>query len=310
MISVVVPFYNEEKSIRPLYERLLSVLEKIGTPFEIIFVDDGSSDGTFTEIKKLSRVRGVRLRRNFGQTIAFGCGIKEARGEILVTLDGDLENLPEDIPQLLQQLEEGYDVVSGWRKDRWSERLFTRRLPSVLANKLISRLTGVFLHDHGCNLRAYRKEVFRGVRFAGEMHRMLAAYLGMLGARVAEVPVGYTPRRFGKSKYGLSRTFKVLLDVLAIYFFREYGSRPMHFFGYAGFASFGLGVITFLAAIGLRLGAGVHFNRTPLPELIGIFIIVGFQFILLGLLAEIMTRRREEGREDDTIYEIRERTEN
>ncbi|MBI2640544.1 MAG: glycosyltransferase family 2 protein [Candidatus Sungbacteria bacterium] len=307
MISVVVPFFNEEESVRELHARLFLTLRKVGKPFEIIFVDDGSRDGTFEEIKKLAPVRAFRLRVNSGQTAAFGCGIREARGDIIVTLDGDLENQPEDIPHLLEKLGKGYDVVAGWRKNRWSGEFFTRRMPSILANSLISRITGVRLHDHGSNLRVYKKQVFDGVEFRGEMHRMLAAYLGLHGAKVTEIPVSYVPRKFGKSKYGLSRTFKVLLDVLSLHFFRKYATRPMHFFGYAGFISMGLGFLAFLWALYLRIGEGIHFIRTPLPLVIAIFIVVGFQFILMGLLAEILTRPRQEGRIH--VYDISEQVE-
>lgn len=309
MISVVVPFFNERESVRELHRLIVDTMKSIGRPFEIIFVDDGSTDGTFEEIKKLVSVRGFRLARNFGQTAAFGCGIAHARGEVVVTLDGDLENRPEDIPKLIAKLEEGYDVVAGWRMNRWHEKFLTRRLPSILANCLISRITGVRLHDHGCNLRVYKENVFEGIRLHGEMHRMLAAYLGMRGFKVAEVPVSYVPRKYGKSKYGLSRIFKVLLDVLAFYFFREYATRPMHFFGYAGFMALCLGFLTSFGALYLRLIEGVHFNRTPLPELVAIFVVVGFQFILMGLLAEIVVRSKNQ----DVVvadYEIRERVEN
>lgn len=288
---------------------LRGVQSSKGAGFELIFVDDGSEDGTFNEIKKLSSVNGIRLRQNSGQTTAFGCGIKEAKGDIIITMDGDLENRPEDIPYLLEKLNEGYDVVAGWRQNRWRGKIFTRLIPSVAANWFISRVTGIKLHDHGCNLRAYRREVFEGISFHGEMHRMLAAYLGMRGAKIAEVAVVYVPRKFGKSKYGLSRIFKVLLDVLAIYFFRQYASRPMHFFGYSGFISIFLGLLTFATAFGLRIFGGVHLNRTPLPELVAVFTVVGFQFILMGLLAEIMVRSKEKTNEE-TIYDIRERVQN
>lgn len=308
MISVVAPFYNEKESIGELHRRLLAVLQKIGKPFEIIFVDDGSRDATFAEIRKCFPVAGLRLRRNSGQTAAFGAGIREAKGDIIVTLDGDLENQPEDIPMLLEKLDEGYDVVSGWRRRRWQEKMMTRRIPSLLANRLISRVTGVYLHDHGCNLRAYRREVFQGVAFNGEMHRMLAAYLGMRGAKVAEIPVSYVPRKFGYSKYGIGRTFKVLLDVLAFYFFKEYATRPMHFFGYAGFMSIGAGILTFFWAAYLRIFEGLHFNRTPLPVLIAVFVVVGAQFILMGLLAEILLRSGREHPDDK--YDIGERVQN
>ncbi len=306
-ISVVIPVYNEAESVSPLHAEIVKVMESLGCSYEIIFVDDGSNDGTFEEIKKCKPMRGLRLSRNFGQTAAFGAGLAEVKGEIIVSMDGDLENQPADIGPLLQKLEEGYDVVCGWRKDRWVNEFFTRRLPSKMANALISRVTRVRLHDHGCNLRAYRKEVFKGVTMTGEMHRMLGAYLGMRGAKIAEIPVGFSPRKFGKSKYGLSRIFRVILDILAYHFFRTYASRPMHFFGYAGFISMFLGGLAFLWALYLRIFKAIHFNRTPLPELIAIFVVVGFQFILMGLLAEMFMRSQK--KESNTSYEIKERVE-
>lgn len=307
MISVIVPFYNESESVNELHSRLLAVFKKIGKPFEIIFVDDGSTDGTFEEIKKCYPVRGFRLMRNFGQTGAFGTGVAEARGDIIVTLDGDLENKPEEIPALFKKMEEGYDVVSGWRKDRWSNEFYTRRIPSVIANTLISKVTGTKLHDHGSSLRVYKKNVFKGISFIGEMHRMLVAFIGMNGAKVAEVPVTYTKRKHGKSKYGLSRTFRVLLDLIAFKFFRTYSTRPMHFFGYSGLASIAFGFLTFVWALVLRLVYDTHFNQTPLPVLVAIFVVVGFQFILMGLLAEIIIRVHKNG---EQRYDIRESFEN
>jgi len=304
MISVVVPLYNERGSVRELHERLVTVLTSLGKPFEIIFVDDGSTDGTFEVVKELSPVCGLRLARNEGQTAAFGSGIERAKGDVVVTMDGDLENRPEDIPKLLKKLEEECDVAAGWRQGRWAGQFFTRRIPSQAANWLISRATGIRLHDHGCSLRAYKKAVFKDVRFIGEMHRMLAAHVGSRGARIVEVPVGHDPRRHGVSKYGLSRTFRVLLDVVAFYFFKRYARRPMHFFGYIGFVSIFLGGLVFLWALWYRLALEVHFNRTPLPILVAIFVVIGFQFILMGLLAETVMRKNGSG--DLDSYDVAE----
>lgn len=290
MISVVAPFYNEENSVKLLHERLMTVLKERREVYEIIFIDDGSTDGTFEKIKTLKKVRGFRFARNRGQTAAFAYGVHQAKGDTIVTIDGDLENAPEDIPLLLDALSDTCDVAAGWRKDRWKGSFFTRKLPSKIANALISKTTGVELHDHGCCLRAYKVHVFEGLDFRGEMHRMLAAYLGMRGARIKETPVSYVPRKFGSSHYGLSRMFRVLLDVFAFHFFKKYGSRPMHFFGYAGFVFLAFGGITFLWSLWYRVVHLVHFNRTPLPILVAIFVVVGFQFILMGLLAEIFTR--------------------
>ncbi|MSR76562.1 MAG: glycosyltransferase [Candidatus Ryanbacteria bacterium] len=289
-ISIIVPFYNEEQSVRELHERLLGVMQSSQYVFEIIFVDDGSKDGTFTQIKKCSPVIALRLRHNYGQTQALAAGIREAQGDLIITLDGDLENDPADIPALLAKLEEGYDVVSGWRKDRWHDSFFTRRLPSALANRCISVVTGVSLHDHGCTLKAYRRRALEHMTFSGDMHRMIAAYAAREGARLAEIPVHFTPRKHGKSHYGLSRTFKVLLDIFAFHFFYRYARRPIHFFGGAGFASLFVGCILFFSMLYLKYHWGTSFIKTPLPVLIALFVIIGFQFILMGLLAEIITR--------------------
>ena len=304
MISVVIPFYNEKESVGELHERLLCVLQGLGKPFEIIFVDDGSTDGTFAEIQKLKPVRGFRFKKNRGQTAAFGQGIRAANGDIVVTSDGDLENQPEDIPRLIAKLDEGYDIAAGWRKSRWSDQPFTRRIPSNIASRLISAATGVWLHDHGCNLRAYQKKVFDGVEFTGEMHRMLAAYLGLRGASVGEVPVSYVARKYGVSKYGISRIFRVILDVIALYFYREYAGRPMHFFGYFGFISFTCALFSFLLMVYLRLVQGIHFIRTPLPVLIAVLTVIGVQFVLMGLLAELVRKGRGPAGEAESVESI------
>ena len=289
-ISVIVPLFNEAESVGELSGVLLQTLASLGKSFEIILVDDGSTDGTWRELSKLQGVRAIRLRRNFGQTAALSVGIKEAQGDVIITMDGDLENDPADIPKLLQKLEEGYDIVSGWRRDRWQDKLFSRRLPSAAANWLISFVTGVTLHDHGCTLKAYRSDLLKHTQLTGDMHRMIAAYAARAGARIAEIPVGFRPRRHGVSKYGFSRTFKVLLDILAFHFFYKYARRPMHFFGAIGFLSFFLSFIVAVFTFYLRIVENIHFIRTPLPILVAIFVVVGFQFILMGLLAEIISR--------------------
>ncbi len=289
-ISVVVPFFNEQESVAELHRLLASVLTSAQKPYEVFFVDDGSKDNTWQEIQKLKGIHAIRLRRNFGQTAALSVGIKEAQGDVIVTMDGDLENDPADIPRLLEKLEEGYDIVSGWRRDRWQDKFFSRRLPSSAANWLISFVTNVHLHDHGCALKAYRADVLKHVDLTGDMHRMIAAYAARGGARVAELPVRFEPRKHGVSKYGFSRTFKVLLDILAFHFFYKYARRPMHFFGAVGFLSLFLACGIGVWAIYLRIIEDIHFIRTPLPILVAIFIVVGFQFILMGLLAEIISR--------------------
>ena len=290
MISIVVPFYNERDSVEKLFYRLREVCARMSEEHEFIFVDDGSHDGTIDRMKKLSPLRIIRLARNYGQTQALGVGIRHARGDIIITLDGDLENDPADIPLLLQKLHEGYDVVSGWRKNRWNDKLFSRRIPSSIANTLISVVSGVQLHDHGCALKAYRRFVLERVRLTGEMHRMIAAYAAREGARVAEVHVHFHPRVHGASKYGLSRTFRVLLDILAFHFFYKYAHRPIHFFGGAGFLSFFIGFLAFLGMLYFKYFLGTSFIQTPLPVVVALCVIIGFQFILMGLLAEIVAR--------------------
>lgn len=289
-LSIIVPFHNEAQSVVTLHSRIMEALGDSG-PLEVIFIDDGSTDGTFGEIKKLTPVIALRLTRNFGQTAALTAGIAASTGQIIVTLDGDLENDPGDIPKLVQKLEEGFDVVSGWRKNRWDKEWLTRRIPSVIANSIISAATGAKLHDHGCTLKAYRRETIVSLKLYGEMHRMIAAYARLFGqARLAEVPVSYTPRRFGVSKYGILRSFNVILDLLAVRFFDRYANRPMHFFGAAGFFSFFLGFVAGAGMFYFKFWLGITFIETPLPTLTGICFIIGVQFILMGLLAELILR--------------------
>ena len=294
ILSIVVPFFNEARSVAPLHARICEALRPLGS-FELIFVDDGSVDTTFQEIQKQRPVTALRLARNFGQTAALAAGIARATGDTIVTLDGDLENNPLDIPKLVSKLEEGFDVVSGWRKNRWQGQWFTRRLPSFIANFFISAATGAKLHDHGCTLKAYRREALVHLKLYGEMHRMIAAYARLFSrARLAEVPVAYTPRQFGKSNYGVLRSFKVVLDLVAIRFFYKYANRPMHFFGAVGFFSFFFGLLAFVGMLYFKYALGITFIETPLPILTGICIIIGVQFILMGLLAELILRSSAE----------------
>jgi glycosyltransferase involved in cell wall biosynthesis len=292
-VSIVLPIFNEAASLPALFERLGKVLPTIGHPYEVIMVDDGSKDGSFEIIKKLSAggkpVIAVRFSRNFGQTAALAAGIDTARGEIIVTLDSDLENDPADIPLLLNKLEEGFSVVSGWRQDRWKGAFLTRKLPSVTANWLISKVSRVPLHDYGCTLKAYRSDLLKGINLYGEMHRFIAAYAAWQGGKVAEVPVSYAPRLHGKSNYGLGRTFRVILDLVVMKFMHKYFNRPMHFFGGWGFVSLLLGFICGATLVVERI-----FNLPnlieSLPILAALFILVGFQLMLFGVLAEIIMR--------------------
>ncbi len=289
-ISAILPVFNEEKSLKELHERLVETLQKTGLPFEIIFVNDGSSDRTPQVLEELTPAKIIHLKRNFGQTVALGVGVRQAQGNILITIDADLENDPNDIPLLLEKLNEGYDVVSGWRKKRWAGAVFSRRLPSIMANKFLSFAGGVKIHDFGCTLKAYRREMFDNISFSGDMHRLLLAYMARQGAKIAEIPVNFTPRRFGKSKYGAKRIFDVLVDILAFYFFEKYHNRVLHFFSAAGVFCFILSFLIFLIMLYYKFFLGMMFVQTPLPILTVSFVIVGFQLILMGLIAELVYR--------------------
>jgi len=293
-LSVVVPVFNEERNIPELISRLLTVLNVVGRPFEIIAVDDGSRDASFDALfacaSRYSHVHALRFKRNFGQTAALAAGIERAHGDTIITIDSDLENDPADIPRILEKMDEGYDVVSGWRQGRWSEQRLTRKLPSLMANKLISALTGVYLHDYGCTLKAYRADIIKDVKLYGEMHRFIPAYAAWQGGRVAEVPVNHTPRKYGKSNYGISRVFRVLLDLVVVVFMYRYMNRPMHFFGMWGLASLIIGFFAGLAAVLLRVFGILHFVQTPLPVFSALFIIVGVQLVMFGVIGEMLMR--------------------
>ncbi len=274
------------------FESIREVAPSLGT-FELIMVDDGSRDGTSDAIlreKGTIPVHLIRFGRNFGQTAALAAGIEHAHGEVIVTIDSDLENDPRDIPRLVAKLDEGFSVVSGWRQGRWKNEFFMRRLPSLTANKLISFMTGVYLHDYGCTLKAYKAEVVQDIRLYGDMHRFVAAFAAWRGGLVAEVPVSFTPRRFGKSKYGFGRIVRVLLDLVFVAFMRRYFNHPMQFFGGWGFLSIIGGFLTLCAAFALKLSGGPTLIETPLPTLAALFVIVGVQFVLFGVLAEIIVR--------------------
>ncbi|MCS7287587.1 MAG: glycosyltransferase family 2 protein, partial [Roseiflexus sp.] len=292
-LSVVVPVYNEEENIPHLYERLTSELEHLGLPYEIIAVDDGSRDRSFALLRDLARadrrLRVVRLRRNFGQTAAFSAGFDRARGEVVVTIDADLQNDPADIGALLAKIEEGYDVVSGWRAHR-QDPFLNRRLPSIIANRLISWATGVRLHDYGCSLKAYRLEVVRGIRLYGELHRFIPAIASWQGVTVTELPVRHAPRRFGRSKYGISRTLRVLLDLVTVRFLLSYGTRPMQIFGLLGLLAGGSGVLIGAYLTWIKLAYGAAIADRPLLLLAVLLIVLGVQFISLGLIGELVVR--------------------
>jgi glycosyltransferase involved in cell wall biosynthesis len=307
-ISVVVPVLNEEESLPHLHQRLTTALADSGYSYEIIMVDDGSADRSFDIMRGLQaqdeHLHVVRFRRNYGQTAAFAAGFDRAQGEVVITIDADLQNDPADIPILMAKMAEGYDVVSGWRVNR-QDRFLDRRLPSLVANALIRWATGVRIHDYGCSLKAYRREVLADVRLYGEMHRFIPALAHAAGARVTEVPVSHHPRRFGKAKYGLSRTAKVFLDILAVRFLMSYSTRPIHIFGLLGLLSFivGMAVLLYLAVVRLLLLQPIA-DRPLL--LLGILLtMLGVQLVTTGLLAEMVIRTYYES-QGKAIYTVRE----
>jgi glycosyltransferase involved in cell wall biosynthesis len=308
-ISVLLPVFNESENIEPLNRKLSDALETIGRSYEIIYVDDGSVDGSLESLRRIAStdacVRVVVLRRNYGQTAAMSAGIDHARGQILVPMDADLQNDPTDIARLLDKLEEGYDVVSGWRADR-KDRWLTRRLPSMMANRLISRISGLQLHDYGCSLKAYRREALLGVKLYGEMHRFIPIYAAWAGARVTEIPVTHHARLAGESKYGLSRSIKVIFDLITIKFMASYLTKPLYLFGSAGLLSLVAALLTGIAALYYRIHDGIHLNRMPLATLTMIMFAVGIQFIFMGLLAEMIVRTYHES-QDKPTYMVRER---
>lgn len=306
-LSVVVPVFNEEKNIKILYQELIDVLIKLDLTFEIIFIDDGSTDKSLAILSELqendSRIVVISFRRNFGQTAALSAGFDYARGNIIITLDGDLQNDPEDIPKLLQKLSEGYDIVNGWRFDR-KDSFFSRRLPSIIANKIISYSTNVKLHDYGCTLKAFRKEITQNIKLYGEMHRFIPAIASGMGSSVAEVKVNHRARKFGKSKYGISRTIRVVLDLITVKFLLSYATRPLQIFGLLGFSC---GIIGFCMAIYLTIQRqfyGISLANRPALLLAILLIFMGLQFVTLGLLAELQSRTYHEA-QNKPIYSIR-----
>lgn len=305
-ISVVIPVYNEEENIPRLYPKLKEVLAGMGAGYEMIFVDDGSTDGTGEALEKLhrqdSRVVVVTLRRNFGQTAALSAGFDSSRGQVIVTLDGDLQNDPADIPRLLEEIKD-CDLVSGWRTPR-QDPFFRRRVPSCVANWLISRITGVKLHDYGCTLKAYRREVVENLRLYGEMHRFIPAVASWMGVTVKEIKVRHRAREFGSSKYGLSRTIKVLLDLVTVKFLLGYSTKPAQVFGPLGLAVGGVGFLISLYLAMLKLAFGQEIGNRPLLILGMLFIILGGQLLLMGLLGEMLVRVYYES-QNKPIYAIR-----
>lgn len=308
-LSLFLPVFDEEENLRPLHAKIQEALDALGKTAEVIYVDDGSTDNSLKILREIAaedkRVRVISLRRNYGQTAAMSAGIDAARGQILIPMDADLQNDPRDIARLLEKLDEGYDVVSGWRKNR-QDKLLSRRLPSMIANKIVSWIGGVPLHDYGCSLKAYRHEVLRDVKLYGEMHRFIPIYASWAGARVTEIPVEHHARRHGKSKYGISRTLKVVFDLMTIKFMAEYHTKPIYVFGVFGLMAFLLSLTAGIWAFYLKFVNGVSFILTPLPVIAVVMLAIAIQFILMGLLAEMLVRTYHES-QNKTIYAVRER---
>jgi glycosyltransferase involved in cell wall biosynthesis len=296
-ISIIIPLYNEADNLPLLYDKLTELLAEDQREYEVILVNDGSFDMTQSYIddicKKDFKFKAIHLKRNFGQTAAMMAGIDAAMGDVIVPMDGDLQNDPKDIPRLVDKLEEGYDVVSGWRKNRKDNALI-RTIPSKVANWLISKVSGVYLHDYGCTLKAYKKEVIKTVKLYGEMHRFIPIYSHWLGGKVAEIYVTHHHRVHGRSNYGIMRTFKVILDLMLIIFLSRYADKPIHLFGGFGLMSLSASFLSFSAMFYYKFWGGKSFVETPLPILAGLFLSVGIISILLGLIAEILNRTYHE----------------
>jgi glycosyltransferase involved in cell wall biosynthesis len=307
-LSVVIPLYNEEESIRLLHTALSEALASYGQPYEIIIVDDGSKDGSFALLRALAmedeHLKVIRLRRNFGQTAAFAAGFDYARGDVIVTMDADLQNDPQDIPLLMAKIEEGYDIVSGWRKNR-QDRFWDRKLPSMIANRLISNITDVRLHDYGCSLKAYRRDVLQHVRLYGELHRFTPALASRVGGAVAEVPVHHHARKFGRSNYGIGRTVRVALDLITVWFLSGYATRPIHVFGTIGLLAAGGGLLAGLYLSFIKLFMGHNIGNRPMLLLAVLLVVIGVQLVTMGLLGEMIIRTYHES-QNKPIYIVRE----
>src|SRR5829696_8224663 len=307
-LSLFLPVLDEEENLRPMHAKISSALDTLGKSAEVIYVDDGSTDKSLEILKEIAagddRVRVISMRRNYGQTAAMSAGIDAAKGDILIPMDADLQNDPADIARLLEKLNEGYDVVSGWRKNR-QDKLISRKIPSQIANKIISWIGGVPLHDYGCSLKAYRREVIQDVRLYGEMHRFIPIYASWAGARVTEIPVDHHARTMGKSKYGISRTVKVIFDLMTIKFMAEYHTKPIYVFGAFGMLAFFFALVAGIWAIVLKF-YGTSFILTPLPVITVVMLAISVQFFLMGLLAELSVRTYHES-QDKAIYAVREK---
>ena len=307
--SIVVPIYNEQDNIHELYLAITKALDDFDNDYEIIMVDDGSTDGSFGALQRIAaqdnRLKVIRFRRNFGQTAAMSAGFDAASGNIIIPMDGDLQNDPADIPRLIEKLHEGYDVVSGWRRSR-KDTVITRKIPSMLANALISFFTGVHLHDYGCTLKAYRREVLDGINLYGEMHRFVPALASQVGAKVTELPVNHFPRLHGTSKYGISRTLRVILDLMTVKFLLSYSTKPIQLFGKWGIYTLMAGFCSGAMTIYMKIFEHLSMNRNPLLILTGFLLFMGVQFIVMGLLGELNARTYFES-QGKPIYVVKDR---
>lgn len=307
-ISIIIPVYNEAENLPLLYKALHETMDTLGMPWQVVFVDDGSTDGSLRVLEEIGSTdpnhsRVVVLRRNFGQTAAIAAGIDHSDGDVIILMDADLQNDPADIPMMVDKINDGYEVVSGWRVNR-QDTFLTRTLPSRLANGLISAVTGVHLHDYGCTLKAYRREVITGFRLYGEMHRFIPAYANRVGAKMIEVPVHHHPRKFGKAKYGLERTIKVILDLFTVKFLLSFAEKPIYLFGGTGIVLFGLSLLTLVYLVLMRIFTGEHMIRSPLLLMSVMLFILGFQSILMGFIAELLARTYHESQQKPT-YTVR-----
>ncbi len=307
-LSLVIPVYNERENLNLLHQRIHHALSESAKPYEIIYIDDGSTDGSLEILKKIAIddpcTTVIQFRRNFGQTAAISAGIDHSRGNVIVFLDSDLQNDPADIPAMLEKLHEGYDLVSGWRKDR-KDNWFDRKIPSFLANWMISLTLGLRLRDYGCTLKACRRELLANIRLYGQMHRFIPIYVKLAGGKIIEIPVNHLPRTSGKSKYGLSRTFRVILDLLTVKFLSSFSGSPIYIFGGSGLALIGLSSVSALAMIIHKVCYGISFVQTPFLLLTAFLFVLGFQSIFMGLLAELLIRTYHESQGKPT-YVVRE----
>lgn len=307
-LSIIIPSYNEETSLKVLLDELDYFLKSLEYRYEVIFVDDGSKDNSFNILKdaalKNPNIKVIRLRRNYGQSAALLAAIDYSTGDVIIPLDADLQNDPNDIPKLLNLITEGYDLVSGWRKNR-QDRALDRKIPSTIANKLISWVSGVNLHDYGCSLKAYRREILNGIRLYGELHRFLPICASWNGAKVTEIEVNHKPRIFGKSKYGLDRTYKVVLDLIVLKFLSDYSTKPIYFFGGFAALSFMFSFLLTAWSFYLKIFKGIDLDGTPLLIFASVFIIVSVQLLLMGILADLIMRTYFES-QDKKTYQVKE----